>query len=450
MRQNRKHITAIPILLTAVIIISGCVSAGKMLNNAQKAWAGGEYARSVTLAMDSYETALKRSSKETLEAKTFLLEHFSEANRLLSDIAIARLNGNNFDKARAWETYQSLVDINRRASGSPVFLFLQVEDFTSELREAKNVAAELKYAEALELMNEDSRQSCIKAASLLDAVIRLIPNYKDSTELRRNCISRATLTVALTNKELSVDIRNSQVTQAPQITEEVLKSLKNHIREHDYPNFIRFVSADNLLSARQLGAVLFVDLQSDLWVKSDIWDSYTQSGSIRWKRSWGGNAQVTVTRIADNRSGEAMARPSLEQEINIEFYPKKYNTQQIPLNMYLNQFNNASWTAGQLHKALNAVKQENSYAEMTLWAGMEYGGRAFFLPSAQVLTPKGLKEMPISPDVWENTEVFVNSTLPDFLRFSDLNISRKISREIIQSCKNSSEILFLLENLEAG
>ncbi len=437
------------LLCAAVLTVAGCVSAGKLLDSAQNAWSRGEYAQAVDLALQSYSKALEnnRKTEEQETARQFLVQNFPEANRRLNRIALNKLAGHNNDKIHAWEIYENLQDMNRRAAGSDAALFLDIENFSEELAASKEVACQVLYDKVQKQMEYNSRESCIKAVSVLDQIERIIPGYRDTGTLRQSCIKEATVIVALSSRRIQIKTLGGRIKIRPELTERLYENIKRHILSYDLPEYVRFIQTADAREAERENATLFIEIQGSVWIQSGIQDNYSRNGTLSWKRSCGGDAFLTVENLKDSRRAEASGGTVLDQEINIEFYPVKYATTQMTGEMYSRWFNNASWMDSQLNQAIQAAGEVNGYADMTVWAEMEYGGTARFLASAVITTPEGSQTAPINPAVWQETAEFINSALPDFLEFSDLDISNLILKEIHRGFSSNPRLNTLLENL---
>ncbi len=437
------------LLCAAVLTAAGCVSAGKLLDSAESAWSRGEYVQSVYLALQSYSKALEHSrrTEEQETARAFLIQNFPEANRRLNRIALNKLAGHNSDKVRAWEIYESLQEMNRRAAGSDAALFLDIENFSEELADAKEVACQVLYDKVQKQMEHNSRESCIKAVKVLDEIERIIPGYRDTDTLRQTCMKEATVIVAFSSQRIQIKTLGNRIKIRPELTERLYEDIKRHILAYDSPEYVRFIQTANARQAEKENATLFIEIRGNIWIQSGIQDNYARNGTLSWKRACGGDAFLSVENLKDSRRAEASGGTVLDQEINIEFYPVKYSTTQMTGEMYSRWFNNASWMDSQLNQAIQAAGEANGYADMTLWAEMEYGGIVRFLTSAVITTPEGSQTAPINPAVWQKTARFINSTLPDFLEFSDLDISSVMLKEIHRGFSSNPRLNTLLENL---
>jgi hypothetical protein len=138
----------------------------------------------------------------------------------------------------------------------------------------------------------------------------------------------------------------------------------------------------------------------------------------------------------------------LDQSISIEFFPAKYGTTSLTEDMYSQQFNNLIWMATQLSSAQKVLKMDEGSEDMIVWAEMQYGGVAEFLESAEVSGTEGVQSLPIDPAVYNETQEFINSTLPDFLSFSDMDLRSRIVEEMIDGFLSDSGVKELLSELE--
>ena len=372
-----------------------------MLDKAEDAWAGGQYAGAIEQALSSYEKAVDKNKDiaEIDAAKNFLVEKFPLANEYLLDTAEKQLEGIDSDKARAWETFQVLVNMNIRVRNSIASSFLDIKDYSEELKRAKDVAAQLNYVKALELMGSDQRSSYIEAAELLRQIDSFVPDYRDIRSLLEVCYEAGTLVVAFSDRDIYFSVHSGEFSDTSGFGNDVHTVIRKYIEANDYPDFLDFVTAGSIKSAEDAGAVLFVEVQGEVWVSAETADTYLSNGSITWERSYGGTPTLVVTRLADTRNEVAPASIGLDQSISIEFFPVKYDTDSLTEDMYLQQFNNLIWMSSQLSKARNVLDDRNGSADMIVWAEMQYGGVVDFLESALVTGTEGTQDLPIDPAV---------------------------------------------------
>jgi len=436
--------------LAALLFLSGCISASRLLEKAEQSWSMGFYAEAIQEALDSYEKAAdkNKNQSEIDSAENFLVERFPQFNENLSKQAENQLKGTDSDKEKAWETYQQLVNVNSRVGNSMASSFLSTEDFSAELRNAKDVAAQIKYVKALELMGLDERSSYIEATGLLLSINDLVSGYRDIGTLLKTCYDEGTLIVAFSDRNIYFNYDTDKNGDSVEFSSEIDQVSRDFIERNDYPDFLKFITAGSVKSAEDAGAVLFVDYQGDIGIKSEVIDSYLSSGTLTWKRTYEGTPTLLVTRIGDTRNEISPVSLGLSQSVTVEFYPVKYDTQSITGDMYYNQFNNSAWMADQLNSARVAMDFDDWSATLVVWAEMQYGGVASFLSSADVSSSEGNQVLPIDEDVYKETQKFINKTLPDFLEFSDMDVETSLIDEMFDGFLSKSGVRELLTNLD--
>jgi len=437
-------------LIATLLILIGCVSASRMLERAEDAWARGQYAQAIEQALSSYEKAVDQNKDpgEIDAARAFLEERFPMANANLVEIAERRLAGSDAEKATAWEVYQTLVGMNRRVRDSIASSFLSAEDYGDELQKAKETAAQIKYVKVLELIGEDRRSSYIEAAGLLKEIDGFVPDYRDIRSLLNICYEEATLIVAFSDSEPEITVLSGAIPAVSGISEDVNAEIRSFIERNDNPDFLEFVTAGSAMGAADSGAVLFVEVQGQIWLSADVDDRYLQEGTITWERSYDGTPTLVVTRLSDSRTETATADLEFAQSVKVEFFPEKYDTDSLTVDMYNQQFNNPGWMASQLNQARNALRDDEGSASMVVWAEMLYGGVAQFLETAMVPAGEGVQEMPIDPAVYANTATFINGTLPSFLEFTDIDLSESLVGTMADAFLGDGGVADLLGNLE--
>ncbi len=445
---NLYIVTAL--LILALIALSACASAAKLLENAEDSWTAGAYSESISKALSSYEKAVDKNKdqSEIDGAKNFLIKKFPLANENLVKEAEKQLEGRDSDKAMAWKTFQELVAMNTRVGNSIASSFLDTVDYSEQLQKAKEVAAQIKYVKVLELIGEDKRSSYIDAAGVIGEINSIVPDYRDVRSLLEICYESGTLVVAFSKRSIYFDVDSQDFSNKLEFSDKLDAVLRDYIIKNDYPDFLDFITAANVKDAEELGAVLFIEYQGDVWISSEISNTYLNNGSIVWKRSYGGTPAVLATRIRDTRNEFSSVTLNLEQSISVEFFPVKYNTDTLTQDMYSQQFNNSAWMASQLNEAEYVMGDNKGSASMIIWAEMQYGGVVDFLDSAVVNGSEGTQDLPIDSAVYNDTEDFINDTLPGFVEFSDMNIEDRIVNEIFGGFLQSSGVRELLSKLE--
>ena len=450
MKSMKVHSTIILAAAAAVLFI-GCVSAKRMLDQAESAWAAGRYAEAISSALNSYVKAVeKNKNPEDIDAaRSFLEGHFDQANDNLQRQAEEQLAGSDSMKAEAWKTYRVLVEMNRSVRDSSASSFLNPRDYTADLQKAKEAAAQIKYVSALELIGKDVRSAYIEASGLLKEIdSQLVANYRDIRDLLAVCYEEGTLLIAFSSRELPMTIREGQIGSVLNYRDLVLGEVKTFIEQNDHPDFLSFTTAGSAKAASDAGAVLFVEVQGDIWISGSLEDRYYNNGTLTWERAYGGTPALIATRMSDSRSEVAPVSLDFEQSVTVEFYPQKYQTSQLTPDLFDGQFNNAGWMTSQLNEALSALKSNDSNADLTVWAEMQYGGVAAFLTEAQVPGAEGLETRTINPEVFAATESFINNRLNDFLSFDDIDVQDRLVDEMTSGFLGVSGVKDLLSNLE--
>ena len=448
--MKRTPLALITVLLMTALVLSGCVSASKMLERAEAAWAAGQYAAAIESALQSYEKAVDRNKEpeEIAAARAFLEERFPQANDNLLNEAERQLDGPDSEKAEAWRTFDVLVKMNRRVRDSIAGSFLRTGDFEDQLQRAKEVAAQIQYVKALELMGRGTRDGYMEAYYIFLEVDSFVADYRDVRILADECRDNAMLTVALSNVELDIDSAGD-AREPEGISSSVMNAIKSYISSRDNPDFLTFITAGSAAGAADAGAVLYVELKGTVDVESDVDDGmYGNVGQVTWERSYSGNPSLVVTRMADSRTEVATADVEFEQKITVSFHPVRQGDTQLSEADYTGKFNNASWISNQLNKVKSGMSQNGSEGYMVVWGELQYGGAFNLYSTAEVYTAEGYVAMPVDPSFWSGTVGFVNSGLPEFLAFGDLNLPGRLSDELTGDFLSDGAIQDLLSNLE--
>jgi hypothetical protein len=103
--KSMKVRSTIILAAAAAVLFIGCVSAKRMLDQAESAWAAGRYAEAINSALNSYVKAVeKNKNPEDIDAaRSFLEGHFDQANDNLQRQAEEQLAGSDSMKAEAWK-----------------------------------------------------------------------------------------------------------------------------------------------------------------------------------------------------------------------------------------------------------------------------------------------------------------------------------------------------------
>ena len=448
MKKTLPALTAI--CAASVLLLGGCVSASRLLERAESMWAAGQYAQSIESALQSYEKAVDRNKEpdEIAAAKAFLEDRFPLANEYLLDQAQRQLEGPDSEKAEAWKTFETLVNMNRRVRDSIAGSFLGTENFEDQLQRAKEVAAQIQYVKGLELMGQGSREAYMEAYYIFRQVDSFVPDYRDVRLLADECRAGAMLTVALSNVNLNVN-SSGDATAPAGVSGAVMDSVRSFISSNDNPDFLTFITAGSAAGASDAGAVLYIEIKGSINVESDVDDGlYVNLGQASWERSYSGSPSLVVTRIADLRTEIATANIDFEQKITVSFHPVRQGDLQLSESDYNGKFNNASWVSSQLNTVKSGMSRNGSEGYMVVWGELQYGGAFKLQPTADVYTGEGYVQMPVDPALWNSTAQFIGTGLPGFLAFSDLNLSKRLANELSGSFLSNGAVKDLLTNLE--
>ena len=182
--------------------------------------------------------------------------------------AKSQTSGTDAEKAMAWQTYQTLVDLNRRVKDSIASSFLsKTTDYTAELQKAKETAAQIKYVKGLELMGQNRRDAYIEAVGLFREIDSFVPDYRDIKVLITTCIDAGTLKVAFSDRDIL--FQRQQRAVFPTTTglgKDVQNAVQKFIAANDNPEFLKFITAGSSQSAKDNGAVLFIEVQGEVAV----------------------------------------------------------------------------------------------------------------------------------------------------------------------------------------
>ena len=231
---SRLNYFFVSLAVAAALFLGSCASSKVLLNRAEESWARGAYIDAINMALDSYEKAVEKNRKpeEINAAKDFLTKRFPMADENLRKEAIRKQEGSDAEKATAWQVWNQLASMNRKVKDSRAGTFLDTQDYTKELAAAKQIAAQIRYVEALELIGQDERDAYIRAASLLGEIENtLSPGFRDVSILRNLCYDKATITIAFSNRALNFSVRKGSIGSSGDLQSMITQNLQDYIKK---------------------------------------------------------------------------------------------------------------------------------------------------------------------------------------------------------------------------
>ncbi|OQX29046.1 MAG: hypothetical protein B0D92_05755 [Spirochaeta sp. LUC14_002_19_P3] len=453
--MRRKKIclkTILPSILLLLLFPGSCVSARQKLAQAADAWQQGRYSQAVEFALEAYSLAAEKNKPgpELAKARRFLEERFEQANNALSRLAESQLNSPGNKKTEAWKIYLRLVEMNRKAADSPAASFLSPRDFSTELAQAKETAAELLYGQVLERIEEDRHKSYIEAVKIIDEIETIIPGYRLIRTLRTECIETGKITVAFSSSPLIIQVKGTRISSLQALQQAVYAELERFIISRDHPEFLSFISPYSYQDALDRGADYYIELGGQISINASKTDDYIFNGTVTWNRSVSGAPKLSVTYIPKHRLVSAAVPISINHSVKIEFYPASYNTKVISAHLFDSYYGNSLWMNQQLSNVKNALKSNHASVKMVLWAEMEFSNRISFLTTAEILNGNsdGSNEIRSIPwEVYYSTEQFLEFSQSQFLSFGDYSLTERLTETMVQNFINNAGIQTMLGEL---
>ena len=191
------------ILALAALVFTGCKSftiEGGLLSDAQRAKAGGNYHAAVMNVVESI-----RIDNEYADALIFLRDTYPEANSYYSQkISERKSAGGKFSNDEITKHYEYLKAMNEAVRSLPVLydpqsktqLSFSYTDYSNEISEYREYAAEDHYQEGIRLMQMKGRENAKQASREFETALSYVPNYKDAERRAQKTLEDATQVIA--------------------------------------------------------------------------------------------------------------------------------------------------------------------------------------------------------------------------------------------------------------
>jgi len=211
-------------LLLAPLLILSCKSGEKLYNK-------GHYDE----AVKAFVKKLQKKPQHTTSLE-LLPKAYAHSQQLHEDQVNAYLSSSNPLK---WEyvrqEYRSLQSLYDAIHTSPAALaIVKPKDYRTAITGAQENAAEARYSRGAELLEKGDKASARRAFDEFDAALKLIPDYRNSRELRDESYNRGVVTVIVS--EINVSAAYFQMS-ADQFRDALVRDLQGR----NVNRFVQFV-----------------------------------------------------------------------------------------------------------------------------------------------------------------------------------------------------------------
>ena len=180
-------------LLPSVTIFISLVFSCK---SPQKLFEEGQYERAIYSSLED----LKKNPSNAKALQLLPTAYGQASKQLLNDIEVARAFKRSDRPDKVYQDYNSLqklyVSINALAAASAV---VSAVDYSNELRNAANEAAEFRYSRGAEYLKQGDKINAKKAYEDFKMADSYVPGYKDVIQLKDQALDMAVTNVALNN-----------------------------------------------------------------------------------------------------------------------------------------------------------------------------------------------------------------------------------------------------------
>jgi len=191
-----------------VLVLSGCgfmvehfTEYGKLEKQARQDYRRGNYDRAVFLCVRSLRTRPDYDKAQYLVQDAFraaVREHLREIEKL-------KLSPDNFKWDDIVSEYEALIELNRAVESLPRLrvketgevIRFEITDYSRDLMDAKEKAAEAHYQEGLKLSKEEGREIKKRAAKQFKRALSFVPGYRDASEMYEECRREAITRMAI-------------------------------------------------------------------------------------------------------------------------------------------------------------------------------------------------------------------------------------------------------------
>ncbi|MCB5263050.1 MAG: CsgG/HfaB family protein [Candidatus Cloacimonetes bacterium] len=253
---------ALLLFMIAVLLSSGFAGCSKnksLHKKAQNYFERGDYDSATLLVAESL---MLRPDYD--KAFYTLKEAYPKANQSHLDQISALKNADNDDK---WESilaeYLALDKLHQSVRKLPVIrdpqtgvrLSFELRDYSSEIKQARDNAAESYYQKGIhQSMIDSSRNSQKTAAGFFKSALKLVPNFKDSAARYEAARQNAIIRVAITAFEDKSGVRESYGAIADILTDLVVSRIIQDQSNSEFVEIITRGQMDELMKEQELSA----------------------------------------------------------------------------------------------------------------------------------------------------------------------------------------------------
>ena len=268
-------------LLVMLVVCAACKSTKKLFED-------GQYDKALYSALDDL-----RKKPENATAAAILPRAYNEAvNKYENSIAASGSGTPTAQKLDiVYRNYRALQKMYDAIAATPAaFSYVNARNYTTDLANAADNAADFRYSMAMDFLQRGDRISAQKAYENFKAVSGYVPGYKDSDERKAEAYDLALVNVIV--DKFDQRFNNYQV-NGNYFQNDIVYGLNNIGNSHYY----KFYNI-NEPKAREVRADQFMDINV-----YDIWfgqmgvnrDSYTVTKDITEKDPKDGKTSKTIT-----------------------------------------------------------------------------------------------------------------------------------------------------------
>lgn len=268
--MSRKNILAVGSLLVVILLASGCGAAGRLVKKARLNYQRGDY----DSAFFNCAASL-RIDPNNSDAQTLIQDSFRAAdNKHNNTIKGLKSSSDKFKWDDIFSGYEALIKINNEIGSLPTLMNkdtraiikFDIADYTQDLGNARNNAAEAHYQQGMYLSEKEGRDAMKQAAKEFKTAERFVSGYKDSAEMYEKCRKAGIKRIAII-PFIDKSGKKGKYGAMPEMMVDLIVS--NVMNDKESMEFLEVISRDQLehvLDEQDLGAVGILDPETIVMV----------------------------------------------------------------------------------------------------------------------------------------------------------------------------------------
>lgn len=251
-----------------LIILGGCASMmqyGKLETAARKHYNAGNYDNAVAVCAQSLKLKPEYDKAQLLMQESFRLAKDSHLNNIKNQ----ETNISKFKWDGIVNEYNSLISLNQTVNSLPPLtdkktgqtIKFEISDYSEQLNQAKQKAAESHYLEAVELSKKEGLDIQKHAAKEFKKAESYVPGYKNCAEMYEKCRKAGIKRIAIIPFEnKSGKAHYGAISEM--ITDNIISNIMNDPSAMEFLEIISRDQLETVMREQQLGVSGIIDEKS--------------------------------------------------------------------------------------------------------------------------------------------------------------------------------------------